>query len=136
MPEIIDIKDNKEKFMELANHSALTITGITIDSIPNFVDWLKEHTKLKNERVYTVTGTFMNRIQGLTKDNAYKDDLTFAIVDLDDIENVEAIVYPRFSVGGRWLDDIIANNLQREGYDAEYFFNNDGALIDRDEEER
>ena len=56
----------------------------------------------------------MNLAYGLTGDNAYRDDLHIVSVKLSDIENVGAIVIPRFQVGGRWFDDIVANNRRRE----------------------
>ena len=46
--------------------------------------------------------------------NAYKDELTIVSVKLSDLSNVNAIVIPRFEIGGRWFDDIVDNNARRQ----------------------
>lgn len=97
--------------------SALTIEGLAEDSIPDFLDWIKEKTKLNNEKVYIIKGKVMNEIYNLTGDNAYPDDCTIVSVDLNDMENWSAVVMPRFQIGARWLDDIIDNNVRREEED-------------------
>lgn len=106
--------DTKEKLKELYNNSALTMTGLAESSIPDFLNWIKKLTPMKKEDVYVFSGKFMNDELHLTGTNRYPDDLTFVSVKLDDIENVDAVVFPRFQIGGRWLDDIINNDLSRE----------------------
>ena len=49
----------------------------------------------------------MNDKYNLTDNNAYKEDLT--IVSVIDINPLK-IALKRFSVGGRWFDDIVDNN--------------------------
>ena len=84
------------------------------DSIPDFLDWIKALTPLKNERVYIIKGVVMNALYNLTGDNAYPDDCTIVSVDLDDMKDWNAVVLPRFQIGGRWLDDVVDNNVMRE----------------------
>ena len=94
--------------------SALTIEGLTDEGILDFLNWIKEHTLILKEDVYITKGEIMNRLLDLTGDNAYPDDLTIVSVRLEDMQNSMAVVEPRFTVGARWLDDIINNNLARE----------------------
>ena len=61
---------------------------------------------------YLIKGKTMNDICGLTGNNAYPDELNiFAIKDFKGL----AVQY-----GARWFDDIIANNLSREGKGYHY----------------
>lgn len=106
---------NKALCELLRHESALTIEGLTLESVDDLKRWINQHTKLLNEFAYVIKGEAMNRWYGLTGTNAYPDDLNIVCIDLNDIENVAAIVVPRFAIGGRWLDDVIDNNLRREG---------------------
>ena len=56
----------------------------------------------------------MNEKYHLTGDNAYKDELTILCIKQEDLSNVKGIIIPRFEIGGRWLDDVIENNISRE----------------------
>ena len=58
---------------------------------------------------YIFKGSLMNTTYELTGDNRYPDDLTF--VAIEDYYNALF----KLKVGARWLDDIVANNLMREG---------------------
>lgn len=98
----------KEEIEKLG--SALTIEGLRLDSIPDFIKWVEKLTALKNRKVYVITGKTMNTIYKLTGKNAYPKDLNLVSIDLDDMEDSSKVVIPRFTVGGRWLDDIIDNN--------------------------
>lgn len=97
--------------------SALTIEGLAEDSIPEFIDWVKQHTPMKNETAYIIKGKTMNSVYGLTGNNAYPDDCTIVSIKLEDMENFTAVVIPRFQIGARWFDDIVMNNAFREGDD-------------------
>ena len=110
------IVQTKAQLDELEKESALTWEGLTTDeeSLTQLFDWIKSYTPMKQEVAYVITGATMNLAYGLTGDNAYRDDLHIVSVKLSDIENVGAIVIPRFQVGGRWFDDIVANNRRRE----------------------
>jgi len=99
---------------DLVDHSALTIEGLALDSIPQFVEWIEEHTPLKTKTVYVTKGALANREWGLTGRNAYLADINLVSVKLDDMEDFKKIVMPRFNIGGRWMDDIYDNNVRRE----------------------
>ena len=99
---------------DLIDNSALTIEGLAADSIPQFVEWIEEHTPLKNKTIYVTKGALANREWGLTGRNAYPSDLNIVSVKLDDMENFKKIVMPRFQIGGRWMDDIHDNNVRHE----------------------
>ena len=76
-----------------------------------FLEHLFEFT---DEVVYIITGKFMNDSYGLTESNAYPNDLTIQAIPLNIVENAAALVIARFEIGGRWFDDIVANNARRE----------------------
>ena len=103
-----------EDLKALYDDSALTMTGLSLDSIPDFVGWVEGYTKLLRRRVYIVSGKVMNVYCDLTGDNAYQDDLNLVAIKLSDIADYSKIVLPRFQVGGRWFDDIVDNNRRRE----------------------
>ena len=94
--------------------SALTLEGLSEDSIPDFFDWIEQYTPILNKVAYIVKGKTMNRIYGLTGTNAYPDDCTIVSVKLEDMSNYSAIIFPRFQIGARWFDDIVENNARRE----------------------
>lgn len=96
--------------------SALTFEGLKEDdeSLQEFIDWVKALTPLKRERIYIIKGRIMNKYYHLTGDNAYQDECNIVSIDLNDMEHFSAVIMPRFQIGARWLDDIIANNVRRE----------------------
>lgn len=108
------VEADADILQELVDHSALTIEGLALDSVGDFVAWIESYTPLKNRRVFITKGSLANAQWNLTGDNAYPDDLNIASVKLDDMDNYEKIVMPRFQVGGRWMDDIYDNNIARE----------------------
>ena len=72
-----------------------------------------EHGIGKVARWETYTGADMNREYHLTGRNSYQSDLTFLSFPLTDL-NVGKLSVVRFQFGGRWFDDIVANNKARE----------------------
>ena len=94
--------------------SALTIEGLAKESIPDFVDWVKQYTPMKSETAYIISGNTMNNVYHLTGINAYPNDLTIVSIKLEDMENAMAVAIPRFQIGARWFDDIVDNNARRE----------------------
>lgn len=99
----------------LYEDSALTIVGLAEKSIPDFVDWIEQYTKLRKDcYVYKISGETMNAYCGNTGDNCYPNDLTIVSVKLSDMEDASTIIIPRFMVGGRWFDDIVDNNRRHE----------------------
>lgn len=97
-----------DEIRELYMASAMTWEGLCEDSF-------EEALKIGGEDGadgYVIKGEIMNSICNLTGDNAYPNDLNiFAIKDFKGL----AIWY-----GARWMDDIIANNLRREGKGYHY----------------
>ena len=108
--------ETEEQLKELENSSALTFEGTsgTDEGLVRIFDWIKEYTPLKRETAYIINGKTMNRVYGLTGDNAYPDFCNIVSVMLDDMEDFQKIIIPRFRVGGRWFDDIVDNNRRRE----------------------
>lgn len=117
--EIIRINvTTKDKLNELYKSSALTFIGVSEEeeSLNQMVDWIKEKTEISNPiSIHIIKGQVMNQNYKLTGDNAYPKDLNLISIKLEDIKDVNAIVIPRFEVGGRWFDDIVHNNAMRGG---------------------
>lgn len=106
--------------------SALTFEGFDLDGgdLEFLVNWLNDHgCELKRQEVYLIKGATMNEIYGLTGNNRYPDDLNIVSIPLDNITNLMNIITARFAIGGRWLDDVIENNVRRE---EEKHYNDDG----------
>lgn len=101
----------KAQLDNLYNHSAFTIEGLTNDSIPDMIKWLEENTIFitDNPIVYVTKGKVMNTEYALVGNKAYADNLT--IVSIFDIDLMR-VALKRFSVGGRWFDDIVDNNAR------------------------
>lgn len=109
MKYTIENVTTKEQLDNLYNHSAFTIEGLAEDSIPDMLEWLKENTVFTTENpiVYVTKGEVMNTEYSLVDNKAYADDLTIvSVIDIDLLK----IALKRFSVGGRWFDDIVDNN--------------------------
>ena len=101
----------------LYENSALTFEGVAAsdENVKAVLTWVKNYTPLKREDVYVIKGSLMNREYGLTGDNAYPEtDCTILCIKLDDMEKPLAVTLPRFTVGGRWFDDVVDNNARRE----------------------
>ena len=94
--------------------SAFTMEGLCTndESLNQLKDWINERTTLLKDNIYVISGKNMNTWYGLTGTNAYPDDTSIICIDLDDIEDINAIVFARFQIGARWLDDVIENNLR------------------------
>ena len=109
MNYIIENVITKEQLDNLYNHSAFTIEGLAEDSIPDMIKWLENNTVFTTENpiVYVTKGEVMNTEYNLVNEKAYSEDLT--IVSVIDINSLK-IALKRFSVGGRWFDDIVDNN--------------------------
>lgn len=123
----------KEQIKDLYDHSAFTVEGFAEQSIPDLVEWVESRTPLKKKDVYVTKGAMMNETYGLTGDNRYQDDCTIVSIKLDDMEDFEKIVIPRFNIGGRWFDDIVDNNLRREAEKGNPLSDRDDDFGERDE---
>ena len=107
----------KAQLDELYKDWSLTIEGLSPDekNLKELLDWVKELTPLKREDVYTIEGSVMNRMYGLTGTNAYPEtDCTLVCVKLADMEHSDRVTMPRFDIGGRWFTDIVDNNAWKE----------------------
>lgn len=114
MKKFETITTNAEMLEELVEGSALTLVGLAEESFGEFLDWIEEHTKLKTRRIYVTKGRLANAEWDLHGDNTYMPDLNIVSVKLNDMEDFNKIVMPRFEIGGRWMDDIHDNNVRRE----------------------
>ena len=110
--EIINVDSKTLK--ELVKGSALTFEGLAESSFDGFLDWVDGIAGLKTRRLYVTKGKLANSEWSLTGDNAYQDDLNIVSVKLDDMEDWNKVVMPRFQIGARWADDIYENNVRRE----------------------
>ena len=109
MKYTIENVTTKEQLNKLYGNSAFTIEGLAEDSIPDLIGWLEENTTFTTENpiVYVTKGKVMNTEYNLVGDKAYLEDLTIvSVIDIDQLR----IALKRFSVGGRWFDDIVDNN--------------------------
>lgn len=107
--------DAKTDLGYLYAQSAITLTGLSKESIPDFIQWLEDNAGCTdNITVYIISGKLMNEFYCLIGDNRYPEDLTIVSVGLDDLINSAGIIMKRFEVGGRWFDDIVDNNVRRE----------------------
>ncbi len=107
----------KAQLDELYKDWSLTIEGLAPDeeNLKQLLDWVKELTPLKREDVYTIEGSVMNRMYGLTGTNAYPEtDCTLVCVKLADMEHSDRVTMPRFDIGGRWFTNIVDNNAWKE----------------------
>lgn len=108
---------NVETLKMLEENSALTLEGLNEEDAPKLMEWVKNLTPVTDEVVYIIKGKTMNLAYGLTGDNAYPNDLTIQAIPLNLVKNFAALVIPRFNIGARWFDDIVANNARRKGGD-------------------
>lgn len=107
----------KDKLNELYNSSALTFIGISDDekSLNDMVRWLKRKTEISNPLpIHIIKGKVMNEIYKLTGSNAYRNNLTLIAIKTEDIKNIGVMAIARFEVDGKWFDDIVNNNLEKE----------------------
>ena len=101
--EIIKV-ETKEQLKALNDCSAMTWEGLIEEDFGAALDMCGA----EGAKGYVTTGKVMNEICYLTGNNAYPDDLT--IFSIDKYKGL-AIMF-----GARWLDDIVSNNADREGY--------------------
>ena len=101
--EIIKV-ETKEQLKALNDCSAMTWEGLIEEDFGAALDMCGA----EGAKGYVTKGKVMNEICHLTGNNAYPDDLT--IFSIDKFKGL-AIMF-----GARWMDDIISNNADREGY--------------------
>ena len=101
--EIIKV-ETKEQLKALNDCSAMTWEGLIEEDFGAALDMCGA----EGAKGYITKGKVMNEICHLTGNNAYPDDLT--IFSIDKYKGLAIMV------GARWMDDIISNNADREGY--------------------
>lgn len=102
--------DTVEMMLEtFFDNSALTFEGLAVDSIPDALEFFIEEKGQENAFANIFSGAQFNEVFRLSGRNAYPED--FAIVVFENTGTVLAI-----SIGARWLNDIVNNNAEREGY--------------------
>ena len=101
--EIIKV-ETKEQLKALNDCSAMTWEGLIEEDFGAALDMCGA----EGAKGYVTKGKVMNEICHLTGHNAYPDDLT--IFSIDKFNGLAIMV------GARWMDDIISNNADREGY--------------------
>jgi hypothetical protein len=101
--EIIKV-ETKEQLKALNDCSAMTWEGLREEDFGVALSMCGA----EGAKGYVTTGAVMNKLCKLTGSNAYPDDLT--IFSIDKFKGLA------ITVGARWMDDIIANNAYREGY--------------------
>lgn len=101
--EIIKV-ETKEQLKYLYNCSAMTWEGLVEEDFETALNMCGT----EGAKGYITSGKVMNEICQLTGSNAYPDDLT--IFSIDKFKGLAIMV------GARWMDDIINNNSDREGY--------------------
>ena len=107
----------KEQLDELYNGSAFTMEGLDTskENIEKLIEWFNKYGGVKEPlSIFITKGSVMNNKYGLTKDNAYPNDLNIVSIKLEDIKEVNRIVVPRFAIGARWFDDIVNNTIERQ----------------------
>lgn len=108
--------ESKEDIEALKEDWAITWEGMSIDqgNLNALMNWVAAHTKVINRRVYVTTGKLMNTSYLLSGTNAYPDDVNIVSIKSTDIGSLNELSIPRFQVGGRWMYDIVENNVRRE----------------------
>lgn len=94
----------------------------------NLQEWKDGYADiLRREEVGTIkewiqfTGKDLNDTFGLTGSNAYPSDLNILAFDLTDITNVGKLAMLKLQLQDRWFDDMVTNDLCREGKTPEDF---------------
>lgn len=98
--------------------SALTIEGIEKNKIKDWIKSISKNVPVIGYEVWLTKGSLMNEIYNLTGTNKYPDDLNIVSLplcnlDLSDESKAMVFFHKHFQYG-RWLDDIISNNVRRE----------------------
>lgn len=107
----------KEQLDELYNGSAFTMEGFDTskENIKELIEWFNKYGGIKEPlSIFIIKGSVMNNEYGLTKDNAYPNDLNIVSIKLEDIKEVNRVAFSRFAIGARWFDDVVNNNTERQ----------------------
>lgn len=109
--------DNREEVFNAAyDGSYYTILGCAGD----LNEWTAGYQELLEARgigtpkeFVTFKGADMNKIYGLTGNNAYDEGLTFLMFPLDGLDVPKLAIF-RLQAEDKWFDDIVDNNRRRQ----------------------
>ena len=110
--------NSKDQFEKLYKSNALTLLGLddTDKNLYSFAKWIKDLSEISNPlNMYIIKGKQMNEQYGLSGNNKYPNEFRIVCVELEDIKQAEKIVIPRFQISGRWFNDVVDNDVRREG---------------------
>lgn len=109
---IVNVED-VSVIKELYKDSALTFNAEPSNELLNFIfNWLNNENVLKSEslNIYVFNGYMLRQVFDFSN---YDDDIKFLSIFLKDLDindsNIESFSRAHFSVGSRWLDDIVDN---------------------------
>lgn len=111
---LVKVPENREEelLQEFCDSSAFTFEGLDITDKQGMADLEKTLREngydQKDFVIYWFKGSVMNRCYGLTGNNAYSDDLTFAVIPNYYNPMIKLLV------GARWFDDIVASNCIKQ----------------------
>ena len=113
---------NKTDFIKFYEGSYYTITGCG----GNIDDWIVGYCNLLGREgigsdicFIHFTGKDYNEAFHLTGNNRYPDDLNFLCFPLEGIRDIGKLAMFKITMGDRWFDDIVDNDLRREGVNRE-----------------
>lgn len=107
----------KELFNKMYDGSFYTICGAggrTEDWIDGYNDLLKEAGIGKPKKWYEFYGKDMNEVYNLTGNNRYPANFHFLSFEIDGLDISKLAIF-KLKMRDRWFDDIVDNNLRREG---------------------
>lgn len=113
--KLVEVSENlEENFKKLYDSWAVTIVGLTPESINDWIQWFDKYGGInEGAEVYHIFGKDMNDFYGLVGTNAYPDDLNIYSIPLEFAGDYRKFVIPmRMQWGGRWFTDIVDNNAQ------------------------
>lgn len=114
------VEADTSKIEELANKSAFTWEGMTLDdeNLAELAEIFIQEKLVKEDTEeiigYTWYGLTMNTMYDLHGENRYQDDLPFLSFELDSFDGSGELHVFKMMYGARWLDDIVRNNELNE----------------------
>ena len=107
---IVNHDVTKDMCVGFYNSSALTLEGLSLESLSDYADYLDNVCGLKDGATFNIIeGCKMNEYFDITGETAYSDDLNIVVIDLLYLKDPCDIVLKRFEFGGRWFCDVIDN---------------------------
>ena len=112
--QIISIKQADDaRLQKLYKESACTMLGYMPEELHLYIEQLQDNGFLEDDyTIYTIKGSVLNSAF-LLVDDPFPEDLNIFIIPLDCMKNIEQFATTlRFTMGYRWLDDIINNSIK------------------------